>query len=261
VPTIECEAVCVRHWDWSETSQTVSLLTREHGLVRCLAKGSKREKAPFSGGLEIATVGHMVAIVRPNSELVLLTSWDLTDPAYLLRSDLGRYHAAMYAIDLIPRLVNDHDPHPELYDAVRRVLGELGSAAGMAAGSIGRLLVWYQWVLLDSVGSAPELRADVSDGSRLAPGEGVYGFDSGRGGLTQDPGMSDHPSVWRVRRETVEILRTLDESRDVGAMRGVREGDLARAGALLAMYIRTLVGQDIRSAHPLYPQIRSSISP
>ena len=184
--------------DWSEDLQTVSLITRDHGLVRCLAKGSKREKAPFSGGLEIATVGHMVSIVRPNSELVLLTSWDLLDPVYLLRSDLDRYHAAMYAIDLIPRLINDHDPHPELYDAIREVLRLLGSRIECDEGQIASLLVWYQWVLLGSIGSAPELRADVEDGAVLDPGRDVYGFDAHRGGFTQDPGSSGHGDIWRV---------------------------------------------------------------
>ena len=36
-------AICVRHWDWSETSQTVSILCREHGLVRAVVKGARRE--------------------------------------------------------------------------------------------------------------------------------------------------------------------------------------------------------------------------
>jgi DNA repair protein RecO (recombination protein O) len=234
-------------------------MTRDHGLVRCLAKGSKREKAPFSGGLEIATVGHMVSIVRPNSELVLLTSWDLTDPGYLVRADLNRYHAAMYAIDLIPRLINDHDPHPELYDAVHRVISTLGSEPDCSGMTIASMLVWYQWILLNTVGSAPELRADVSDGSRLEAGRSVYGFDPHLGGFTRDPGMSERSEVWRVRCETLDLLRRLDET---GSSQGVGDAsheDLLRAGALLAMYIRTLVGHDVRSAHPIYPQTRPSI--
>ena len=259
VPRIECEAVCVRHWDWSETSQTVSLITREHGLVRCLAKGSKREKAPFSGGLEIATIGHMVSIVRPNSELVLLTSWDLLDPAHLLRTDLGRYHGAMYAIDLIPRLINDHDPHPELYDSVREVLRVLGSEGECGRARVARLLAWYQWVLLGSIGSAPELRADVRGGGRLEAGQGVYGFDARHGGFTQDPGHAEMADVWRVRSETLEVLRRLDEGGGVDALGDGGLRAVTRAGALLAMYIRTLVGHEIRSAYPIYPQTRPSM--
>lgn len=254
VPTIKDHAICVRHWDWSETSQTVALMTREHGLLRCLAKGSKREKAPFSGGLEIATLGQLVAIERPNSELVLLTQWDLSDPLYLLRTDLVRYHAAMYAIDLIPRLINDHDPHPKLFDALRETLILLGTDPACSPMEIARVMLWFQWVLLVQVGSRPELRLNVRDGRGLDPGADIFGFHARLGGLTADPGSNDEPELWRVRRSTVDLLRYLDDSAALDSLSGAGKADLDRAGALMALYIRTLVGQDIRSSHPIYPQ-------
>ena len=37
--TIHDQGVCIRHWDFSETSQTVSLFGRSLGVVRGLAKG------------------------------------------------------------------------------------------------------------------------------------------------------------------------------------------------------------------------------
>ena len=259
MPTIKGHAICVRHWDWSETSQTVSLLTREYGLLRCLAKGSKRERAPFSGGVEIATLGHLVAIMRPNSELVLLTQWDLLDPMYLLRKDLGRYHAAMYAIDLIPRLINDHDPHPELFDALAHSLEVLGTDTHCESIDIARVLLWFQWILLAQIGSRPELRSDVRLGKALEPSGEVFGFHARMGGLTKDPGNSDEPDLWRVRRSTVDLLRQLDEHATLETLSDAGIADLNRAGALLALYIRTLVGHEIRSAHPIYPQMSRSI--
>ena len=259
MPTIECEAICVRHWDWSETSQTVSLLTQEHGLLRCLAKGSKREKAPFSGGLELATLGYMVGIDRPNSELTLLTSWDLLDPMYLLRADLNRYHAAMYAIDLVPRLINDQDPHPGLFEALRLVLTNLGDDPICAQDDLARLLVYFQWVLLTVIGSRPELRLDVQTGEDIEKSGDVFGFDARQGGVTLDPGSSEQAELWRVRRSTIELLRRLDEIPELAGLESASPGELDRSGALLAAYIRTLLGYEVRSAHPIYPQIRRGL--
>lgn len=234
----------------------MSLLTREHGLLRCLAKGSKREKGPFSGGLEVATVGHMVGIVRPNSELVLLTSWDLLDPAYLLRSSLERYHAAMYAIDLVPRLINDHDPHPELFDALRLLIDQFGNEPACTPERISQLLVYFQWALLSGVGSRPELRSDVQSGEVLEQGGEVYGFDARQGGVTLDPGASEQADLWRVRGSTIDLLRRLDDRPELESLDRASEAELGRAGALLSAYIRTLVGHEIRSAYAIYPQIR-----
>ncbi|MCR9076377.1 MAG: hypothetical protein NXI07_10110, partial [bacterium] len=104
-----------------------------------------------------------------------------------------------------------------------------------------------------------ELRADVADGGRLAAGQELYGFDARHGGFTRDPGNAELADVWRVRSETLEVLRRLDEGGGVDSMGDSGLRAMTRAGALLAMYIRTLVGHEIRSAYPIYPQTRPSM--
>ena len=77
--TLRDEAICVRHWDFSETSQTVSLFLRDHGMLRGLAKGARRERGAFSGGFDLFTKGEIVAIVKPGRELATLTEWTLLE--------------------------------------------------------------------------------------------------------------------------------------------------------------------------------------
>ncbi|MBL4699071.1 MAG: DNA repair protein RecO [Phycisphaerales bacterium] len=263
MPTIQDHAVCVRHWDWSETSQTVSLMTREHGMIRCIAKGSKREKAAFSGGLEIATMGHMVAIVKPNSDLAILTAWDLVEPMYLIRQSLERFHACMYAIDLIPRLINDHDPHPYIYDALIQTLHATASPELCTTPQgIHAQLAWYQWQLLDHTGARPELMCDVHSGKELDEDAQVYGFSPALGGLTLDPRhMNDDRSsialsdTWRVRRSTVDLLRQLREGTDSSELAGVSQDQITRVGGLLASYIRYVIGSEVPSSRLIYPDI------
>ena len=265
VPTIQDHAVCVRHWDWSETSQTVSLMTREHGMIRCLAKGSKRERSAFSGGLEIATMGHMVAIIKPSSELALLTAWDLIEPMYLIRQSLDRYHASMFVIDLVPRLINDHDPHPLIYDALIETLNAIASPDDCAdQQSIHARLAWYQWQLLEHTGARPELMSDVSTGEELNEDASVFGFSSTLGGLTNDPkGQAAHRShagldlsdTWRVRRSTVDLMRQLRTGATPTELSCTPEDQLARLGGLLSSYIRSMIGSQVHSSGHFYPQI------
>lgn len=255
VPTIQDQAVCVRHWDWSETSQTVSLLTREHGLIRCLAKGSKREKAAFSGGLEIATQGHMVAIIKPNTDLAILTAWDLTAPMFGIRQSLQNYLAAMFIIDLIPRTIQDHDPHPELYDALVSTLDALGGSRNLLPiEHIHAQTAWYLWALLDSIGSRPELMVDVHSGDELDEDAQVFGFHPTLGGVTIDPqstigsesfALSD---IWRVRRSTVHLLRSLRAGESAMGLHDTPAPQLQRLCRLLATYIREIIGTEIPSS-------------
>ena len=123
--TITDTAICIRRWDFSETSQTVSLFTREHGVIRGIAKGAKREKGPFSGGFDVLTGGQVVAIVKTGRELATLTEWHLEDTYRVLRQRLDANRAGLYMADVVHRLLTDHDPHVALFDALAAALVDL----------------------------------------------------------------------------------------------------------------------------------------
>ena len=245
---IDDEGICLRAWEWSETSQTAVLLTRAHGIVRVLAKGSRRPASAFSGGLEPCTLGGVGAIIRPNSELALLTRWDLVDPMPHIRADLGAYRIAMLAIDLASRMIQDHDPHPESFEALRSLLKGCGDRSHQAEPWLR--VARYMWMLLHDVGSRPMLDRDVRD-DRVLDKADVYGFSPDLGGVTADPrpgSSEDHARgdrVWRVRAETIELLRLLRDSPQDDWFSDIAPDDARRAAGLLGAYARERIGADI----------------
>lgn len=261
MPSLEDQAVCIRVWDWSETSQTAVLLTKDHGMIRVLAKGSKRERSAFSGGLETCTLGQMGVIVKPSSELGLLTHWDLLDPMLGVRKNLASFRVGMLAIDLIPRLIQGHDPHPEIFDALYELLTRC-SQGGYADSqidqdSIHKVLAWFMWIALVEVGAMPITDHDVRTGDALVSAS-VYGFSSALGGITQDPITHDpqlystaqgnhkeDAEVWRVREQTVVFMRTLGESPDINQFLDESDDQCHRLARLLASYIRERTGTEI----------------
>lgn len=259
VPTVHDEGICVRHWDWSETSQTVALLTRAHGLVRCLAKGSKREKAPFSGGVELLTRATLTAIVKPSTDLATLTSWDLAEPMLGARRSFARYAACMYAADLIPRTVHDHDPHPPLYDALAETLAAVGGSGECSPEQAHAWLAWLQWRVLDETGSRPEVWVDVRTGEDIERLDSV-GFAWDLGGLTVLGGGGKEPAgVARVRAGTAGVLRRLDQGENPRTL-GVSD-EITRAGRVLAARLRSLIGHEPPSLGWVYPEISKSDAP
>lgn len=232
VPTVHDDAVCIRHWDWSETSQTVTLFTRSHGLVRALAKGSRRPKSPYSGGVEMLTRAEAGLIFRPSSELALLTEWDLRETFPSLRRGLTEFHAGMYFADLTQRFVRDHDAHPTLHDAMITAL------RGLSSGVAESVLV-FQWAVLREAGFRPTL-GDLSPDTN----QRTYRFDPVLGGITDLPESAD-PSgenAWLVRRETVELLRRVAAGAGIA---GTEESQaVRRAARLLGAYIRHVLGEE-----------------
>ncbi len=244
MPAILDDALCIRRWDWSETSQTVSLLTRRHGIVRGVAKGSKRDQARFSGGIELLTRGELGVAIRAEG-LATLTSWDLREVFPGARRAVPAYLAAMGVADVLHHTLREHDPHPRVLDDALDALRRLDEP-GREHEVVGRLLL----DVLRETGHAPELDRDARSGRELSPAP-VYAFDPRAGGLTA---MRDAEGAWGVRADTIALLRAWRRAHNEPPAAG--EADHARgpsgpdpetsrrAARLLSHYLREVIQAD-----------------
>ena len=252
MPQVRDQAVCIRHWDWSETSQTVSLFTRESGLVRGIAKGAKRERAPFSGGIELLTRGEVVAILKPGADLATITAWDLQETFPAIRRSLLSFHCAMYMADAAQHAIHDHDPHGAMFDAL------VGALRSLGAGTDRLVVLRFLVATLAETGWAPELSRDVLTGGPLA-GATTYGFAPSLGGFTGEKigavtGSSTPGPVWRVRAETLELLRAVAPSPTRGTLSAAvhADGAVERAGRLLNAYLSYVLGRELPTAAAVF---------
>lgn len=224
--------------DWSESSQVVVLLTESHGKVRGLAKGSRRQSpssvARFSGGINLLNLGQAVATTKPSTQLAAVTEWDLQQDFFHLRNNLEAQWSAMYAADLADAMLADEDPHPGGYRALLELLHESAEPQGVQAA-----LLRYQWALLSEAGYRPDLDNDIANGGALAEAS-AYSFDPVLGGLTTRSGIGDER--WRVRSETVSILRTVARGDTHGLDNAAAVG---RANRLLCTYARSLLDKQL----------------
>ncbi len=242
VPPVFEPSLCVRYWDWSETSQVVSLFTRTRGVVRVLAKGSKRPGTPYSGGVEALTLGDAGIVFKSSTDLSLLTEWDLRDPMLHLRSSLSAFHAAHFIADTIRHLIIDADPHPALFDQSVAALKELAGPSRVVHAVLAR----FQWAALVEAGYKPELRVDVTTRRPIAH-DAEVAFDPALGGVISAGG----PGSWRLSPETLDVLRRLDASEP--ARRRAPAQSVERASRFLATYTGWLVGRPLTTAALVFP--------
>jgi DNA repair protein RecO len=245
MPRLDDQALCIRHWDWSETSQTVSLFGRSLGLVRGLAKGARRERGRFGGGFELMTLGEFQAIGKADGDLLTLTEWTLLESFPRIRTELWANRAAFYLADLLQRLMPPHDPHPETFDAAVRSLRLLGRGVDPI-----EVVARFEWAVLEGAGFAPRL--EVPEGSTAIE------FDSAHGGFVEaGTPTPNEAGRWKVRLDTVECLRSI--AADAADPLGESEEDqqpperLARAARMLAVHLRAVIGEEPLTMRQMFP--------
>jgi DNA repair protein RecO (recombination protein O) len=172
--------ICLFKTEYSETSQVLCLFSRTHGIVRVLAKGAhRRTKAGasrFDGGVDLLELGDAVFTHDPQKELAILTEWHLAEGRLGLRQNLRAIYLGLYAAELIEKLIQQHDPHPELFDQFRTLLPQMESARREEA------FLAFELELLREAGYLPAFSTCVSCGSSAGDWPRAW-FSPARGGI------------------------------------------------------------------------------
>ncbi len=249
MPLARDDAVCLRITPFGETSQVVSVLCRERGRVRLLVKGARRRtkagKGKFDGGLESLDLGHVLFAHVPDRDLSVMTEWKLLDGHRHLRHDLRAMWLGMYAAELVDRLIEEHDPHPKLYDGFLRLLSRLTEDQTREA-----VMVAFVLNLIRQAGILPDF-AVCHDGTpthRALADQDTLSFDADRAVLHR--GDEDVPSDARpVAAEGVAvILSLLRLTRTGGEIPTIDRSDADAAHRLLATHLRHQTDARLRTA-------------
>ncbi len=208
------KAICISVTDYSETSQVAHFLTRLSGVVRLIAKGSKRPKSKTGGALDLLVEGDLVFTTGRESDkgrtLGTLMEFSQSEFRPALRSDARRLNASLYALELAGMMLAECDPHPQVFDLLHNTLSRLGGADA----PVDAVLAYYQWRILRRVGLLGDMKSCAGCGAKVAGAREAY-FSSRTGGL-----------LCQDCRQRVEEKRRLDGA----AMAGIAALSAAEAG-------------------------------
>jgi DNA repair protein RecO (recombination protein O) len=149
------EAICIRATDYSETSQIVTFFAKAAGKISAIAKGSKRSKSPFGGPIEILSYGKIVFSDSKRERLATLTEFEQQSGFETTGSDVFTLNCSLFAAELVNKLTDDYDPHPELFDSFLQFLKSMREA-NQSRETIS-LLILFQLSLLKEIGLQPVL--------------------------------------------------------------------------------------------------------
>ena len=172
MPLVHDRCICLRKTEYSETSQILTLFCRQHGIIRLIAKGAHRTTkagaSKFDGGIDFLDVGDAVFSHDPARDLPPLTEWHLTEGHLGLRKTLRGIYLGLYAAELMDRLIEEHDPHPELFDRL------VGSIPLLATARREEHFLVYELDLLRDSGYLPEVFVCGSCGNAWDGRQQVY---------------------------------------------------------------------------------------
>ena len=164
-----------------ETSLIVEAFTRENGRVAVVARGAKAARSRWRNVLQ--PFRPLLLSWNQKSDLGTLTAADqIASPPALQGQSL---YCGLYVNELLMRLLHRGDPHLEVFERYRHVLGELASDVPPQP-----LLRVFEKHLLEAIGYAMLLDREYGSGADIQS-HNWYGYKPDRGPvLSSGPGKN-----------------------------------------------------------------------
>ena len=120
------EGIVLRTHKLGEADRIVSVLTRNHGKVRAVAKGVRRTKSRFGARME-PTMHLQLLFYEGRGDLHIVTQAETIDHFRAVRDDLDRLTRAVSMLEAADQLSLEGESNPALY---QMLLGALRALAG-----------------------------------------------------------------------------------------------------------------------------------
>ncbi len=211
--TYKDEAIVLRSHKLGEADKIITLLTRENGKKRAVAKGLRRTKSKFGGRLEPGT--HLQLELYRGRNLDIITGAEIIDPHIPLRENHHKYICVQSMLELADKSLHD-DQH------VSNAFGALAASLTAMEGEVNSyelMLAAFELKLCALVGYRPHLDHCMSCGCEISGTPAILRLSEG--GICCPSCSGPTSASVRLDPEMLELVRRIFKTSmaDVGRIR------------------------------------------
>ena len=172
---LKTEGVVLRTFDLRETSLLAVIFSKDHGKIKGVLKGIRKDPRKFGSSLDRFSVNDIVYYTYRNSDCHLISQCDMKGFFPQVRRDYRRQVAAHYMLELVDKIMPVEEENEAVYTLVMNYLNSLEER-----GDVERLVPMLQIKMLNLSGFRPHIDACVRCQKRV---EGRARFSLKWGGL------------------------------------------------------------------------------
>jgi len=188
--------IILKRTNFREADRIITIYTKDHGKVRIIAKGVRKILSKLAGHLELFCVSNLMLAEGRN--LDVLTGAEVKKCFFNLRQDLKATRSAYYIAEIIDRLTEEEEKHPQIYSLLEEVLENLDTYDDKLT------LAYFEINFLVETGFKPELYHCLVCKDKIISNHNYFDFDAG--GLVCD---KCHKDGMKISDEAIKLMRLL----------------------------------------------------
>jgi DNA repair protein RecO (recombination protein O) len=207
---------------FKESSMFVSLLTKQNGKVKLIAKGVRRPKSRMCGALERFSLDEIIYYRRESKEVYTLSDAVVIQGFDAIRARPEKVNAALVLCEFFDKTLPPEEPHTHAFLLLQDFLAVL-----TAAGEQQTKSTTYAFLLraLPDAGVPPRIDSCVRCHAPIRYNNKKVDFSIGAGGVVCERDFDD--TVVFMHHDTLNVLDSIYKDRAV-VMTDQTVADLAR---------------------------------
>lgn len=140
---VKSEAIVLNKINYGDSSMIVSLYTKDFGKLSVILKGVRSPKSKL--GLAVDPLNHITTVFykKDSREVQLLSSADIIAHFPRIKNNLEDLKYALAILELLQKLVPEHEQNLRLFAGVQRILFLLDSSDEPAQILFGRFMIFF----------------------------------------------------------------------------------------------------------------------
>ena len=170
---IRTDAVVLRSLDYGETSEIVTLFTRDRGKLAVMAKGSRRSGSRFGSSLQPMSYTQVVFYYKPSRTVQTLSESSHVRSFHGITRNLDALSHGLRIVELISALMQDEEQNIQAFNLLVDSLDRLHRSPAHTEN----VLFYFQLHFASVLGFAPDIDRESLDD--LSERGGLLSLDTG----------------------------------------------------------------------------------
>lgn len=199
---IKTSGIVIRKVNVGEADRILTVLTRDRGKIRVVAKGVRRPRAKLAGFTDMFQYNDFVLAEGRNLDIV--TSAATVERFIKDGMELERIGLMYYLCELTDRLIEETQEAPGSFELLRETFHYIKNHEVSSA----LVKSYFEMKMLSLLGFAPELHKCIGSGREIASG-GDLSFSVRLGGVLQGDERMRDEFAYAISEDALKFLRLL----------------------------------------------------
>lgn len=235
---VKTKGIVIKRMNYGEADRILTVLTRDHGKIKAIAKGSRKILSKLGGSLEPFCLVDF--IFHEGKSFYIVTSAVVQKHFRKIHSDIDKTAKAFYIGELLDKFLKEKQNHPEVFELFAKYLENLENADDPI------LIPVFSAKILEAVGFKPVTSECLHCRQKLQPAQNYW--DDVEGGVICQTCHDKFGHGEKISNDIIKILRLIfNHDFNIGTKLKIDDKYKKAVGEVLESFIEGIIEKELKS--------------